>query len=53
MRKRWIIEPTFGWLIRSRRLVRDYERKVKHSEVMIHICTIGLMLRRLEKLVKR
>lgn len=52
VRKRWIVERTFGWLMKSRRLVRDYERKVKHSEAMIHICMIGLMLRRLEKPTK-
>ena len=33
--KRWIVERTFGWLIQSRRLVRDYEVKISHSESMI------------------
>lgn len=47
-RKRWIVERTFGWLMKSRRLVRDYECKTEHAEAMIHICMIGVMLRRLE-----
>ena len=35
--KRWIVERTFGWLIQSRRLVRDYEVKIENSEAMIYL----------------
>ena len=45
--KRWIMERTFGWLIKSRRLCRDYEVRLDHSEAMIRICMIRLMVRRL------
>ena len=45
--KRWIVERTFGWLYKSRRLGRDYEVRLDHSEAMIRICMIRLMLRRL------
>jgi len=45
--KRWIVERTFGWLSKSRRLCRDYEVRLDHSEAMIRICMIRLMLRRL------
>lgn len=45
--KRWIVERTFGWLYKSRRLCRDYEVRVDHSEAMIRICMIRLMLKRL------
>lgn len=45
--KRWIVERTFGWLIRSRRLGRDYEVRLDHSEAMVRICMIRLMLKRL------
>jgi hypothetical protein len=31
---RWIVERTFGWLSRNRRLARDYERKVQTSETL-------------------
>lgn len=45
--KRWIVERTFGWLYKSRRLCRDYEVRLDHSEAMIRICMIRLMLKRL------
>jgi transposase len=45
--KRWIVERTFGWLYKSRRLCRDYEVRPDHSEAMIRICMIRLMIRRL------
>ena len=47
--KRWIVERTFGWLYKSRRLCRDYEVRLDHSESMIRICMIRLMLKRLAK----
>jgi putative transposase len=47
--KRWIIERTFGWFTKSRRLCRDYEVRLDHSEAMIRICMIRLMIRRLAK----
>jgi putative transposase len=47
VRKRWIVERTFGWLVKSRRLCRDYEVRVDHSEAMIRISMIRLMVRRL------
>src|SRR5882724_4801406 len=45
--KRWIVERTFGWLYKSRRLCRDYEVRPDHSESMLRICMIRLMLKRL------
>ena len=47
--KRWIVERTFGWLIRNRRLVRDYEANITHSESIIYIAMIKLMLARLAR----
>src|SRR6266852_6105859 len=47
--KRWIVERTFGWLYKSRRLRSDYEVRLDHSEAMIRICMIRLMLKRLAK----
>ena len=45
--KRWIVERTFGWLVKNRRLVRDYETTTSSAEGWIYIAMIGLMLRRL------
>jgi putative transposase len=44
---RWIVERTLGWLIRNRRLSKDYERMVQNSETFIEIAMIRLILRRL------
>ena len=49
--KRWIVERTFGWLFKSRRLCRDYEVRLDHSEAMIRICMIRIMVRRLAKAI--
>ncbi len=45
--KRWIVERTFGWLSRSRRLCKDYETQIPHSQAMVLIAMSHLMLRRL------
>jgi putative transposase len=48
--KRWIVERTFSWLIRNRRLSRDYERRrVQTSETLIEVAAIRLILRRLTR----
>ena len=49
--KRWIVERTFGWFFKSRRLCRDYEVRIDHSEAMLRICMIRLMVRRLAKAI--
>lgn len=44
--KRWIVERTFGWLSRNRRLSKDYERKVQTSETLIEVALMRLLLAR-------
>jgi putative transposase len=46
--KRWVVERTFGWLGRYRRLSKDYEKLPETSEAMIQMAMIHIMLRRLE-----
>lgn len=45
--RRWVVERTFSWLTRCRRLARDYERKTAHAEAMIQVAMIRLMAARL------
>jgi putative transposase len=45
--KRWIVERTFSWFGRYRRLSKDYETLTAGSEAMIYWTMIHLMLRRL------
>jgi putative transposase len=45
--RRWVVERTFGWLVCSRRLSKDYERNPRVSETMVYMAMIHLMLRRL------
>lgn len=47
LRKRWIVERTFGWLNRYRRLSKDHEFLTHSSETMIYLAMINLMLHRL------
>lgn len=45
--RRWIVERTFAWLMRHRRLVRDYERTTTSAEAWVHLAMIRIQLRRL------
>jgi putative transposase len=47
--RRWIIERTFGWLNRSRRLSKDYERPTVSTTAFVHVAVIHLMVRRLKR----
>jgi putative transposase len=47
--RRWVVERTFGWLGRYRRLNRDYERQAQTGEAMVYLAMIRLMLARLAK----
>ena len=45
--RRWVVERTFGWLMKFRRLSKDYEETVKSSEAWILLAMINIMTRRL------
>jgi hypothetical protein len=44
--KRWVVERTFGWLSRNRRMSKDDERKVQTSETLIELAMIRLLIAR-------
>jgi putative transposase len=45
--RRWVVERSFAWLIRNRRLAKDYERHVQMSEALIEFAMIRLLVARL------
>lgn len=45
--KRWVVERTFAWLGRYRRMSKDYEFLTDSSETMIYLAMTNLMLHRL------
>lgn len=49
LRRRWVVERTFGWLMRYRRLARDYERRPEHHEAMVWWATVFIMTKRLAR----
>ncbi len=44
--RRWVVERTFGWMTRWRRLVRDYEKRIDVSNAMILVAMGGNLIRR-------
>ena len=47
--RRWVVERTFSWLLRWRRLARDYERLPEVHEALVKWAMVGLMLNRLSE----
>jgi len=47
LKKRWVVERTFGWLMGCRRLVRDYEQLLVTSETFIYLAMLRIMVMRL------
>lgn len=45
--RRWVVERTFGWLMRHRRLVRDYETSTASAEAFVLLAMIRIQIRRL------
>lgn len=45
--RRWVVERTFAWLGRYRRLSKDYEHRTEYSETWVYIASIGRMLEKL------
>jgi transposase len=51
--RRWVVERTFAWLGKYRRLSKDYEFLPQSSETMIYLAMIRLMLKRLDKIARK
>jgi len=49
LRHRWVVERTFGWIGRYRRMSKDYEYLTESSEAMIYLAMMRLMLKRLAR----
>jgi putative transposase len=45
--RRWVVERTFGWLTRYRRLVRDCEARIDVSEAFIYAAMTNMIVRRI------
>lgn len=45
--RRWVVERTFAWLGRYKRLAKDYELNPAHSESMIYVAMTQMLLKRL------
>ena len=46
IRRRWVVERTFAWIIKNRRFVRDYEQLTAVAETLITIAAAATLLRR-------
>ena len=47
--KRWIVERTFAWISRNRRLMREFERYASTAAAFLRLAMIRLMLKRLTR----
>ena len=47
--RRWVVERTFAWLGRCRRLAKDFERTIASAEAWVFIANIRLLIRRLAR----
>jgi transposase len=47
--KRWVIERTFAWFGRNRRLAKDFERTIASAEAWVLIASVRLLTRRLAR----
>ena len=46
-RRRWVVERTFAWLNRCRRLAKDFENLTRNALAFLRLASIRLMLRKL------
>ena len=46
LRRRWVVERTFAWIVKNRRFVRDYEQLTTVAETLITIAATATLIRR-------
>jgi transposase len=46
LRRRWIVERTFAWMVKNRRFVRDYEQLTAVAETLITFAAAATLVRR-------
>ncbi len=46
IRRRWVVERTFAWIVKNRRFVRDYEQLTAVAETLITIAATATLIRR-------
>lgn len=46
---RWVVERTFAWLNRQRRVARNYEKRTQHQQSMIYIANIRICIKKYER----
>jgi transposase len=49
IKRRWVVERTFAWISRNRRMSRDSEFLAETTEALVYVCMIRLMVKRLAK----
>ena len=47
--RRWVVERTFAWFGRNRRLAKDFEATITSAVTMVHLASIQLLVRRLAR----
>jgi len=47
--RRWVMDRTLAWILRNRRMSRDYEYLPETGEALIYVCMVGLMVTRLAR----
>src|ERR1700726_4912551 len=45
--RRWVVERTFAWLNRNRRLAKDFEASIASAKAWVYITSVQLLIRRL------
>ena len=48
--RRWVVERTFAWLNRNRRLAKDFERTIESATAWLYLASIQLITRRIASL---